>query len=95
MEKPEALRLAEFCYGNVLYQPAAAELRRQHGEIKSMQAERLRSERRLLDVEAQRDALLEALKEVLAWGTDQNYVRAKAACDKARDAIKAVEEENT
>ena len=41
---------------------------------------------------AQRDALLEALKEVHAWGTDQNYVRAKAACDKARAAIKAVEE---
>ena len=41
---------------------AAAELRRQHGEIKSMRAERLRSERRLLDVKAQRDALLEALK---------------------------------
>ena len=28
MDKPEALRLAEFCDGNVLYQPAAAELRR-------------------------------------------------------------------
>lgn len=41
---------------------AAAELRRQHGEIKSMQAERRHTERRLLAVEAQRDALLEALK---------------------------------
>jgi len=28
MDKPEALRLAEFCDGNVLYHPAAAELRR-------------------------------------------------------------------
>ena len=40
------------------------ELRRQHGEIKSMQAERRHTERRLLAVEAQRDALLEALKEL-------------------------------
>ena len=43
---------------------AAAELLRQHGEIESMRAERLRSERRLLDVKAQRDALLEAGKRV-------------------------------
>jgi hypothetical protein len=28
--EPEALRLAEFCDGNVLYHPAAAELRRLH-----------------------------------------------------------------
>ncbi len=41
---------------------AAAELRRQHGEIKSMQAERMNAERRLFAVEAQRDALLEALR---------------------------------
>ena len=27
-DKPEALRLAEFCDGNVLYHPAATELRR-------------------------------------------------------------------
>jgi hypothetical protein len=31
-EQPEALRLAEFCDFNVLYQPAAAELRRLHEE---------------------------------------------------------------
>ena len=58
--QPEALRLAEFCDGNVLYQPAAAELRRQHGEIESLRAERLRSEHRLSEVEAQLNALLEA-----------------------------------
>ena len=45
-----------------LHRRAASELRRQHGEIESMRAERLRTERRLLDVHAQRDALLEALK---------------------------------
>lgn len=47
--QPEALRLAEFCEGNVLYQPAAAELRR------------------LSAVEAQRDALLEALRTLLSY----------------------------
>lgn len=29
-DQPEALRLAAFCDGNVLYHPAAAELRRLH-----------------------------------------------------------------
>ena len=65
-KQPEALRLAEamsFTFlGNLGIDKAAAELRRQHGEIKSMQAERMRTERRLLAVEAQRDALLEALR---------------------------------
>lgn len=32
-KQPDALRLAIFCEGNVLYQPAAAELRRQHALI--------------------------------------------------------------
>lgn len=31
--------------------------------------------------------LLAALRDVLAWGTDENYERAKASCDKARAAI--------
>jgi hypothetical protein len=31
-DQPEALRLAAFCDGNVLYHPAAAELRRLHDE---------------------------------------------------------------
>ena len=38
MDKPEALRLAEFCDGNVLYQPAAAELRRLHAENERLAA---------------------------------------------------------
>lgn len=63
---------------------AAAELRRQHGEIKSMRAERLRSERRLLDVNAQRDALLEALKY------HQEQTR---PIQRTLDVIKAVEGE--
>jgi hypothetical protein len=35
-EQPEALRLAEFCDFNVLYQPAAKELRRLHEENKEL-----------------------------------------------------------
>lgn len=90
----EALRLADELadpdarlYAYQLAQ-AAAELRRQHGEIKSMLAERLRSERRLLDVKAQRNALLEALK-----GMRRKYGEyACSVCDHADAAIKAVEE---
>jgi hypothetical protein len=31
--------------------------------------------------------LLAALQDVLAWGTDENYERARASCEKARAAI--------
>lgn len=102
MDKPEALRLAEFCDGNVLYQPAAAELRRQHGEIESLRAERLRSEHRLSEVEAQLNALLEALRALVrnegldAYSyLDKGIGTATAAGQRwlnARAAIKAVEE---
>ena len=34
--QPEALRWAEFCEGNVLYQPAAAELRRLSAENEAL-----------------------------------------------------------
>ena len=79
MDKPEALRLAEFCDGNVLYQPAAAELRR------------------LANVEAQRDALLEALKlaaDFLEHSTEFRigHPGFEGAQAKARAAIKSVEE---
>jgi len=37
-DKPTALRLAAFCDGNVLYHPAAAELRRLHGENEKLRA---------------------------------------------------------
>ena len=95
----------------VVMQAAADELRRLHAENASLAAalasscDEHRHElwesggvagcERARVAERQRDALLEALKEVLAWGTDQNYVRAEAACDKARAAIKAVEGEKT
>ena len=36
--QPEALRLADYCDGNVLYQPAATLLRTQHAEIERLNA---------------------------------------------------------
>lgn len=77
MDKPEALRLADWCeaHSSGIYRPsaeAAAELRR------------------LAAVEAQRDALLEALKAAVAdWDTEVSKGR---WLDAARAAIKAVEE---
>ena len=114
MDKPDALQLADELERDkwhvpaVVMQAAADELRRQHGEIKSMQAERLRSERRLLDVKAQRDALLEQRDElrraleIIAVG-DATNPQAQAAEElialgywrdipEARAAIKTVEE---
>ena len=61
--QPEALRLAEFCDGNVLYQPAAAELRRQHAECNDLARQLNESNERNGRLKAQRDALLAALKD--------------------------------
>ena len=36
--QPEALRLADYCDGNVLYQPAAAMLRAQHAALERKDA---------------------------------------------------------
>jgi len=35
-KQPEALRLATFCEGNVIYREAASELRRQHALIEEL-----------------------------------------------------------
>jgi hypothetical protein len=43
LDGPEALKLAEFCEGNVLYQPAGAMLRRQHAEIERLRGLQSRS----------------------------------------------------
>ena len=56
--QPKALRLAEFCDFNVLYQPAATELRRLHEENGRL---RIVAEMSTLLL-AQRGELLEALK---------------------------------
>ena len=96
--RPEALRLADLlescplAVGDAQQAVAAAELRRLHASCEDYAQHKQRQDQRIQTLYAQRDALLEALKEVLAWGTDQNYVRAEAACDKARAVIKAVED---
>ena len=101
MDKPEALRLADeleeaageyWRFQKSTGYGAAAELRRLHASCEDYAQHKQRQDQRIQTLYAQRDALLEALKEVLAWGTDQNYVRAEAACDKARAVIKAVED---
>lgn len=48
-------------------------------------------ETNFLKVAAQRDELLAALKDVLAWGTDENYQHARASSEKARAAIAKAE----
>ena len=94
MTQPEALRLADNIeagyYGHC--PQAAVELRRQHGEIKSMRTERLRSERRLSAVEAQRDALLEVLK-YLDKAFRQHGRQHWPEAVRVAAAIKAVEEQ--
>ena len=99
MTQPEALRLADeldqYLYSvpaHPLCTDAAAELRRQHGEIKSMRTERLRSERRLSAVEAQRGELLYALERLLQ-SADVRDAADAGALKQARAAIKAVEGE--
>lgn len=95
-EKNEALRLArelEAC-PSINYKAHAAELRRQHGEIKSMQVERLQTERRLAAYEPMLEALRHIANHDLS-GADLIICGhiAHALVGKARDAIKAIEEE--
>ena len=104
--QPEALRLAEFCDGNVLYQPAAAELRRQHAELREANETFGRRQvwwnDRMFALERQRDALLEALRALVSNEglnpysyLDKDIGTATAAGQRwlnARAAIKAVEE---
>jgi hypothetical protein len=66
--QPEALRLAEFCDFNVLYQPAAAELRRLHEAHEwqyTMAGERLR---RIEKLETTNNEMLSALKRIKETG---------------------------
>lgn len=69
--RPEALRLAEFCDGNVLYHPAAAELRRMHDHNQMLEhayesACKIISEqdKKLKELEAVNAELLAALNNI-------------------------------
>lgn len=87
-DQPEALKLADFCEGNVLYQPAAAELRRLHTqrdalvEALKFYADAGTELGRLVD---QRNQLLEALRLIAGLITNQE------AKQKALEAIAKVE----
>ena len=105
MNKTEALRLADALM--TLFpsreegERAAAELRRLHAENEVMRNVANRGGHiavamsRIADLEAQRDALLEALKRVLDRFNPYavpGYATNVAAGEKARAVIKAVEE---
>lgn len=49
-KQPEALRLASFCDGNIIYSDAANELRRQHALIQEMRALLIRADSWISDV---------------------------------------------
>jgi hypothetical protein len=59
MKQPEALRLAEIIVGD-----CAAELRRLHGEIESMRAERIYDIKNIKRLHEANQAMLYALQEV-------------------------------
>ena len=93
--QPEALRLAD-CLDEPLYAThkqmteAADELRRLHDESEMRAAAYSSACGELRKVEAQCDALLEALKD--ATKTIEHLGYPLAAIERARAAIKAVEE---
>lgn len=75
-DKPTALRLAEFCDGNVLYHPVATELRRlvaenarlhQINQSHEMKLSVRGYEIQIADLKAANQELLEALKHAHTW----------------------------
>lgn len=90
--QPEALRLADALetFHNPNDKQAAAELRRLHASCEDYAQHKQRQDQRVLELNAQRDALLEALKD--ATKTIEHLGYPLAAIERARAAIKAVEE---
>lgn len=97
MKQPEALRLADeleepipkYPAPTALESAAAAELRRQNGEIESMRAERILDIKRIKHLHEANQAMLEALKELVAQ-TDGNFFtvsHSHVSLQKARAAI--------
>ena len=106
--QPEALRLADDLiyvskysdseHWNTLAE-TAAELRRLHASCEDYAQHKQRQDQRVLELaeralelKAQRDALLEALKGLVAWSDDLRREYPVEDLRKARSAIKAVEE---
>ena len=97
MDKPEALRLADNIeagyYGHC--PQAAAELRRLHAENKLLHERHHDDNVEYTRVLEQRDALLEALKEIVAAADGKGWEQLDPSFKKARAAIKAVEGEDS
>ena len=94
-EKSEALRLAgelDAC-PTINYKAHAAELRRLHAENEAFGIHLSERMKDLARVEAQRDALLEALKALMADNTHLTLEGHLALAKQARAVIKAVEGE--
>ena len=95
-EQPIALRLADELEMWTLGEPAAAELRRL-SEIETLYLAAMRGRHamseELLAVTAQRDALLEALREIVDAADGTGWDQLDASFSKARAAIEAVEGE--
>ena len=96
-EKPEALRLADLLESDFIRSPtmlnAAAELRRLHQEHEEDQKVIAVWRGRTQRAEAQRDALLEALKRLMGGTTTMED--AMEAAKQARAAIAKAEEGKT
>lgn len=104
--QPEALRLAEamsFAFpGNLGIDKAAAELRRLHASCEDYAQHKQRQDQRVLELNAQRDALLEALKSTglflhHCWCdvqmNDHSFEKLNRQMEIVDAAIKAVEGE--
>ena len=105
MKQPEALRLADELEMWTRGEPAAAELRRLHQFAEdqigraaaaeaALQMTKATHALKIAAVEAQRDALLEALKEIVAAADGKGWEQLDPSFKQARAAI-AKAEENT
>lgn len=103
MTQPEALRLADLLEMGSIWQDqekAAAELRRLHAENEALreaiEAFGKRQEwwnEKMFAIEQQRDALLEALKEIVAAADGKGWEQLDPSFKKARAAIAKAEGE--
>lgn len=102
--QPEALRLADELdayHTRSCHKEAAAELRRLHAENERLKTVPMKYQRMEFNAQlqaenerliAQRDALLEALKEIVDAADGTGWDQLDASFSKARAAIKAAEE---
>ena len=106
MKQPEALRLADELEMWTRGEPAAAELRRLHQFAEdqigrataaeaALQMTKATHALKIAAVEAQRDAMLEALKEIVAAADGKGWEQIDPSFKKARAAIAKAEGEES